>query len=279
MRNRNAIREVFGAAVAISVLSWMAPLQAQSNEVTKVAAQVAVEIKRQYSTSEQLDAAITQTYGVKLSADKAEVARRTLRALIFNEAVPEYFAQLFVPLYRQGVTPKELTAAAVEGIAQLQVKGLARLPPERQAAFVSHVINAARSMPATSCKTMFIGQMSTAESALLERKYMAALPLGKFEAISNLYREAAEAELAGYPDARTINAQQAKLAEKVYESASVRRIRAQVPQAIAQRVDQDASSAAPSEVCAVMTTRAEGMLDMPEPYRAWQLTRFAQSMQ
>jgi hypothetical protein len=247
--------------------------------VTKVAEQVAAELRRQYSTSEQLDAAVTKTYGVKLSADKAEVARRTMRALIFNDAVPAYMAKLLVPVYRPDITPKEMTAAAMEGIAQMQVKGLARLRPERQAAFVGHIVDMARSVPPTSCKAMFLGQMSTAESAVLERRYIAGLPLGKFEAISNLYREAAEAELAGYPDARVINAQQAKLAEKVYAAASAKRLRAQVPQEVVRRVNQAAESAAPNEVCAFMTSTVEAMLDMTEPYRAWQLTRFAQSMQ
>ena len=278
MRKRYTIRRVAEAVMVMATLGWTASLHAQSDTVSKLAAQVAVELRRQYDTNEQLDSVVTKTYGVKLPAEKAEVARRTLRALIFNDALPEYVAKLLLPVYRPGITPKELTAAATEGIAHMQVKGIARLQPERQAAFVSHVIDMARAIPPSSCKAMFLGQMSTVESAALERMYIAALSLGKFEAVSNLYREAAEAELAGYPDVRTINSQQAKLAEKVYEAASVKRIRSQVPQDVIRRVNQDAASAAPSEVCAVMTSNIEGMLDLTEPYRSWQLTRFVQSM-
>lgn len=38
-------------------------------------------------------------------------------------------------------------------------------------------------------------------------------------------------------------------------------------------------SAAPGEVCAVMTASVQAMLDMPEPYKSWQLAGFVQSMQ
>ncbi len=279
MLNRFVIRRAIRVASALLVLCWMSLVQAQVVVVEKVTAEVAVELRRQFGTTEQLDAAVTKAYGMKLSADKAEIARRTLRALIFNDAVPAYMAKLLVPVYRPDITQKELTSATIEGLSQLQVRGIARLQPERQAAFVGHIIRMARAIPPASCKSMFGGQMSTSESATLELRYIAALPLGKFEEISTLYKEAAEAELAGYPDARVINTQQAKLAEKVYESASIKRLRAQVPQAVIQRVNQDASSASPSEVCAVMTSVVEGMLDMTDPYRAWQLTRFAQSMQ
>lgn len=257
----------------------LGPAFAESTAVTKVAELIAFELKKEFGTPEQLDAVITKTYGVKLSPEKASVARNVMRTLLFNEAVPIYIAKLLIPVYRPDITQKEMAAAVVEGIAQMQVKGLARLPLERQAAFVAHMLSMTQSIEPSACKAMFLGRLDTPASAALERRYIANLPIGKFEAISNLYKDAAEAELARFPDARTINRQQAKLAEKVFESASIKRLRAQVPQAIIQRVNQDAESATPSEVCAVLSAKIGGMLDMDEPYKSWQLTRFVQSMQ
>lgn len=263
----------------LGALCLPAPTFAEAEAVTKVAERIAVELRRQFGTSEQLDTVITKTYGVQLSREKAEVARHVMRTLLFNEAVPQYVAKLLVPVYRPDITQKEMASAVVEGIAQMQVKGLARLPPERQAAFVVHMVSMSQSIAPAACKAMFLGQLDTNASVALERRYIANLPVGKFEAISNLYKDAAEAELAGYPDARVINQQQAKLAEKVFEAASIRRLRVRVPQAVIQRVNEGVDSAQPAEVCAVLSAKIGGMLDMDEPYKSWQLTRFMQSMQ
>lgn len=275
----DTVRRTVFALLGAAVLTCAAPVLAQSNTVAKVAERLAVELKRQFGTQEQLDAAVTNFYGVKLTPEKREVARRALSALLFNDAVPTYIANLLVPVYRPDITQKEMAAATIEGIVQMQAKGIARLPGERQAAFVAHIVAMARAVSPSACKAMFLGRLNTTASAALERQYIASLPLGNFEAITSLYKEAAEAELAGYPDARVINQQQAKLAEKVYEAASNKRLRAQVPQDVIQRVKQGADSAAPRDVCAFMTATVEGMVDMTEPYRSWQLTRFAQSMQ
>ncbi|MGD9670759.1 MAG: hypothetical protein AB7U75_17225 [Hyphomicrobiaceae bacterium] len=254
------------------------PALAQSEAAAKLASRISIELRKEFGTSEQFDAAITTTYGVQLTPEKAEVARRALRALLSNEALPAYLANLLLPLARLDLTKRQFGAAMLHGIVQLQIQGFSRLPTERQAAFVAHFVAMARSISPSDCKAMFLGQMDTEASTVLERQYIASLPLGKFESITLLYKEAAEAELAGYPDARFINSQQAQIAEKVYEAASVKRLLAQVPKDAIRRVDQDAASAVPSEACAVFTATVEAMLDMTEPYRSWQLSRFTQSM-
>jgi hypothetical protein len=273
------VRHLFATCWVTAVLVLATPATAQSEKVSKIAELVTVELKSQFGTAEQLNAVITKTYGVKLSPEKENVARNSLRAVMFNEAVPMYIAKLISPFYHPDTTQKELASAMAEGIAQLQVKGVLRLSSERQASFVAHMVSMAKAIPSSDCKAMFIGRLDTTASVALERRYIASLPSVRFESITNLYREAIEAELAGYPDARTINLNQAKLAEKVYETATVKRLHAKVAQAVLQRVNQGAENAPSSEVCLVMSETIEAMLDMAEPYRSWQLTRFMESIQ
>ena len=269
-----------GRVVVVCLVIAIGPSAlAQSDVEIKLAEQLRVELKNQFGTVQQLNTAITKTYGIKLSAEKEEIARNALRALMFNEAVPLYIAKLLVPVYRPDLTSKEIASATVEGIAQMQVKGLARLPAERQAAFVSYMFSMMKSIPPSDCKALLEGRLDTNASAALERRYIASLPPDRFEAVTNLYKEASEAELAGYPDPRFINSNQAKLAEKVYETASTKRLRDRVSAPVLQRVAQGGDVASASEVCLVMSENFAGMLDMAEPYRSWQLTRFLQSMQ
>ena len=274
-----SLRRFFLVSVCVAGLAGAQSSYSQSSEEAKLTAELSAELKKQFSIPEQLDLIVSKSYGVSLSPEKTIVARNSLRALMFNEALPGYMARILSPVNRPGITSGERSAAILQSVSQMQTKGLGRLSADKQMAFLKHVIATTRFISAADCKAIYQGKMDAATSAALERRYIATLPLGRFEAITSLYRAAAEAELSGYPDARTINAQQAKLAEKVFEDASVKRLVAQVPQDVIQRYIQDSEGAAASDVCAVMATSAEGMLDMTEPYRSWQLTRFAESMQ
>ena len=67
--------------------------------------------------------------------------------------------------------------------------------------------------------------------------------------------------------------------KKAYDKAMRRRVRAQTPKDAITRVNADSAGAPAGEVCAVMTASVQAMLDLPEPYKSWQLTGFVQSMQ
>lgn len=266
--------------VLLTLAMLCGPVAANDSMPTleEMARLVEAELWKQYATDEQLDAAIAKTYKVQLPAQQARVARETLRTILRHEAVPIFMAKILLPIWTPDITPKQVTRAVMEGILQLQGDGVARLSVARQAAFVRHVIDLARALPPAQCKAMYLGQMNTEQGIDAERRYIAALPPGKFDAITNLYREAVEAELSGYPDARTINADQAKLAEQAYQAASAKRLRGRVPQAVIQRAHVAPAVAPAHEVCEVISTSAEGMLDLSEPYRSWQLARFVSGL-
>jgi hypothetical protein len=275
---KSVMRWLASATLTLAVLTGASAL-AQTPSLAKATEQLRTEIARQFGAEEQLDAALMKAYGVELTEEKAEVSRRALRTLIFNDATPDYIAKLLMPVYRPQLSQQEVVAVVMEGILELQVRGLQRLAPSRQALLVSHIVDMARALPPSTCKALFLGQIATKEAADLERRFIASLPLSRFEGIVTVYREATEAELAGYPDERSINAQQAKLAQKVYDEAIGKRVRAQSSKEAIARVKADIASAPAGEVCSVMSSSVQAMLDMPEPYKSWQLTRFVQSMQ
>lgn len=267
---------VFSLCFVVGCLAF-SPLRAQTVEVRKLAEDVAFEIKRLYGTPERLDALITKVYG-PLSPEKANAARHIMRGILFHEGVANYAAQLIAPIYRPGVTANELSSAVTEGMMQLQLSGIARLDAQSQASFVRYSVDIAQMMPPEMCKAMYLGQLTSAQSAVVERRYLVQMPLPRFTSILNLYKESIDAELSGYPDVRSISREQAMLAEKVYTSTVTRRAAAQMSRQALQSIDEDPQSALPEDVCNFLVVILEGMLDLSEPYRSWQLTRFAQGL-
>jgi hypothetical protein len=271
---------LLGAIACIGPLWLPAPAVADSPrlraEMTRV---LSDELAKQFGTRAQLDAAVAKTYGVDLSPEKARVARDFLQSILFHEGMSAYFAEVITPLVGPKTTRNDLVTAAFEGVQQLQMQGLLRLPTERQAAFIRHTLSMVRSLPTSMCKAMFLSQVDGPGMARMERRYIANLPLGKFEAVTNLYKQAVVAQLTGYPDVRQLNAQQVQLAEKVYADALDKRTTTRFPRAVSQRIYANPAEADASEVCVVMSMTLEALLDLREPYRTWQLTRFIQSIQ
>jgi hypothetical protein len=269
----------FSIPAVLLSLAAASQVHGQTIGEAELAVSIRSAIKAQYGTQAQMDQAIERVFGVKLSPQKAAVARSDLQAVLAHPQLPAYLAQVVLPLSGAKISKEELAAATTEVMQQVQVKGIARLTADKQAMMVRHVIDMAKWAPAPLCKALFLGQLDSQKSAALERRFIASLPLGKFEAISALYRAASEAELNKYPDRRTLSASQAKITEQAQENSGARRLMARVAPDVIERVNQSAESAPAEEVCLVMTETTEAMLELPDPFRSWALTRFAQAMQ
>lgn len=268
------------ALVLVLIVFSSAQTLAQSDQrLTSLVEEVAHELRKAYGTTAQMDALIAKQFGQELPSAKTRVLREHYRALFFHEKMPEALLKILLPIYRPSMTDKELYAVGFEGMLQVQMKGLARLAPDRQTAFVRYISEMASSLPSSVCKRMFLGQIDTPESTEIERKFFAALPLPRFEAIVSLYREAIDAELVGYPSARSINASQAKFADDALQEAFIGRLRRNVPRQVTIRVLEDPHNAEARDVCAVMLERVHALLDLDDPYKSWALTRFAESLQ
>ena len=273
---------VVHVTVAVLALAGIAsPATAADPEtIARLADAISVGLHRQYGTAEQCEAAVVRTYDVPLSPDKVAFASETMQGLLFEPALSTYFAKLLAPIIRRDLPAEELAAAVLEGTFVLQTRGLARLPTERQAEFLAHTLAVARSLTPSKCKAAFLGQLSSRESVALERRYLAGLPIARFEAVTRLYRDAAKAELDGYPDPRVISAEQAGLAKSAHAlMATDRWVAAGFSRDTVVAATSNSAGAEPQDVCDVMSIAAEAMLGLDEPYRAWALVRFIQSLQ
>jgi len=260
-------------AVAVAVARAQEPSEAALAQLFRV------ELRRQFASEEQLNTLLRKTYGVDLAPDKAEVARGALRTLLADPAVPAYLAQVLRPTFRPERLNDDATSVVLDGVVQLQVRGLRRLPASRQEQFLQHVVQTAQALPPEKCKAGYLGQIPLREAVALEMRVAASLPLQRFEAIIELYRDAMRAELAGSPPARTVTDEQAALARRALQEASARRVRAALAPAAVARFTDDGAASPADEFCALACAALQGVLDLPEPHKSWQLTRFVEGLQ
>lgn len=225
-----------------------------------------------------LERSVSAAYGTGLSPEKRDVAKAVLRSLMSSEQMPGYLTRLLAPVMGPNLSKNEGREYVMEGVSALQTKGLRRLPTQRQVQFLKHTLDMAGAVPSSMCKALFLGKLNTAQANLLERRYAASLPLGRFEALMAMYQNAAEAELAGYPDLKILSATQAKGAERAYEGVMKGRIQ-RMPPGLNERVLDDLDGSEPIEACKWFRETTGAALDLKEPYLGWYMTRFIDSMQ
>lgn len=267
-------RLIVGVVTGLSVFAACAqqPSQAQIEALaTRTLASMAGDDAR-------LEVAVDTLYGRDLTPEKRKVAKALLRSVFGNERLPRYLAQVLAPVAGPTLTPKEAQAYVIEGMAALQVQGLRRLPTERKARYLQQLLDMAAAVPAGTCKAMFLGKLDARTAGLVAQRHDASLPLGEFEAATQLYRDLVEAELTGYPDVKTLSPAQAKGAERAYELAMNARIR-RLPPGLNDRVLRNVEAAEPTEACLWFRETTAAALDLTEPYRGWYLTRFADGLQ
>lgn len=266
-------------AVLLGMATVVTIANAEPGPTAGMTQMLSAEVQKQFGTRAQLDAAVEQAYGPALSADKAEVARSYMGFVLQHEALPAYLATMIFPIATGSrFSPADVKTAAMLGILVLQRNGLARLSADKQAAYVTHLVSLLRGIPSADCKALSLGQLDTNASAALERAYEARLEVDKFSAIIALYRHAAEAELMGYPDARTLDEQHARMAKEVHEDALWKLLRTHEFVSGIQLVIEDPHSAPASDVCAFVSALSESVLHMEEPYRTWELTSTMESI-
>jgi len=99
-----------------------------------------------------LDRAIDRIYGTDLPLDKRVIAKSTMRAAFRNDRLPKYLARLIAPVASPALQAREVNTYVIEGIVQLKVRGLRRLPTERKAQHIRYSIGMAAGIPAGMCK-------------------------------------------------------------------------------------------------------------------------------
>lgn len=247
---------------------------AGDNSVDALERALVIELQARWAGGEEIDRTVTQAYGPELRPENREFARNHLKRILFHPKMARYAARLVEPVMSPTLTKGEMMTVMLEGMGSMQAKGIARLPANRQAQFVGHLVDMMKAIPAEACKSLLLGQLNTAQSANVERRYIASLPLKKFKTVTLLYGDAMEAELNGTYPVRNINDDQAALAAKALEKAFTKRLIAMRKPDLIERVSHDSTSAPASEVCAFYVEYFRAMLDLGEPYRTWQLSKY-----
>jgi hypothetical protein len=272
------LRRLRKLAVLATVLASAASVFAQQSKQEQLQALVTRSLASQVRDDARLDVAIERTYGAGLDPQKHAIAKSSLRALLANERLPAYLARVLAPIVSPSLTPTEGQAYIVEVLSSLRTSGLRRLSADRQAQYVAFTVNMAASIPAATCKALFLGKLDTRTGGLVELRHIAALPLREFEAVIQLYQDSSEAELAGYPDARILNATEASGADRAYAAAVATRLQ-RLPTGLGDRVLRNVEASEPREACLWFRENLAAALDLTDPYRGWYLARFTERMQ
>lgn len=225
-----------------------------------------------------LDTAIDQVYGQAIEPAKREVARTMLRAIMGHARMPRYLAQVAAPLVGPEM-PKDVRPYVMGSMGALYIRGMRRMPTERQARYVRNItLGTVATYPPNFCKAAFLGRLDARTALAFEPRYYASLSLGEFEAVLSLQQAAVEAELSGYPSIRTVNAVQTDGAVRAYQQAMRRRID-QLPPGLDDRVMRDPESADASDVCKWFLAASAAIFDLQEPYLGWYLAQMINEMQ
>lgn len=235
---------------------------------------------RALATLAQDDAALDQSisiiYGKEIAPEKRAVVKTQLRWFIRDERVVAYLLRLMLPVTSPTLTSKDAQALVVEGMASLKARGLRRLPTERKAQVVQLSLGMFTAVPVGVCKAMALGKLDTQTMHLIEARYNASLSLRSFEAMVALVQDAVEAELAEFPDMKTLNSTQAQGADRAHTLALQSRAE-RLPAGLLDRT-QDLETADPYEACLLVRESLAAGLDLAEPYRGWWLSRLIEGL-
>jgi hypothetical protein len=276
--NHPRLRHACAAAVLAIAAVGAAPASAADELLAQSIATIRETTRRQIAEG-MLEGVVEKVYEGNLAPEQSQAAQAMLRAVMSNEQFSEYMARLLLPLFRQNAPAERVSAALRDGMLGLTVKGMQRLPAERQAMFLRHMLDFSAVLKPEACAAVFFGALPPGTIGRLERRYLATLDAAKFADIMTLYAEAAISELEGLPGVRSVSAVQAKAAEEALVAAAAQRMRETMsPQAV-QRVARNLKSAPEADVCLYMRNFLHGALDVREPERSWVLVNLVQKMQ
>lgn len=245
----------------------------------ELAMRVRVELLRLVATPQSLSALVENIHGRDLNPQQMQIAQTVIRETMMMPGLPELLAASMQPFAREGMTAELAQIAAIHGIMQGQVKGLARMSPQRQLEFVNHTIQMSRSIDADACKRLVLGQVGAQEQAAMSRRYGATLPLDQFEAFLRLHLDALRAEVAGVPLPRSVTQEQMALAQDAFHERLRELLVARGALQTYMRTFANLAAASPEDACDGAMTTLEAKLLMPEPFRTWQVHVFVESMQ
>ena len=229
--------------------------------------------KKEMSDPVKVDALLVKAYG-QVSEAKMVLLRRNLRAIIDNDRYYEHLTNMALPMLQAKVPTGKIREVINSSFMTVQAKGLRRLSEDDHMYFIAYTARFMGEMPLDMCKRVANGAMSEQESAYLERKYLGTRSDEEFRGIADLYLRAIQAELSESPSLPQFTNAQKTAAQSIFDDAVLKRMYRQMSAAQADRILGDLSAASPAEVCAFSMDVFRTLVEMPAPFRRWQLQSF-----
>lgn len=228
-------------------------------------------VKRRVTDPAQLDAMITNIFSQRLSEPKMEIMRRNIRAMTFNDGFYTRLVNLTLPMVQANVPKERVMAVVSSSFTRVQIEGMSRLEESDIETFLVYSYAFMQSIPPQLCKRLINGELSSQESAYLERQYVASRPDAEFTKVMDMYLRASSAVLNDHPKPPHIEPDEFAAAKKIFDQALIRRMATLYPLEKALRIMEDTASASPAEACDVGKSVYRTILEMPAPFRRWQM--------
>ena len=163
----------------------------------------------------------------------------------------------------------------------LAMKGMARLSPEDQRAFLSFMNTWLHHASAEDCKWMMaVGGTATAsEAAKIEMKYYGKFKQEELRSYFRFLRKAMFAELNNFPYARNINQDQAKIADDAFQVILERKIKKESVRIETLKAMSDMNNSSAKDVCDAGKLIFSSVLDMKGFAGDLMTTKFILSIQ
>ena len=161
------------------------------------------------------------------------------------------------------------------------MKGMSRLTLDEQKIFLKFMLNWLQVASADDCKKLMVGggKTNSLDDAKIEMKYYHRMEREELRRYYSMLRKSIIAELTGYPSARSLNQQQAKIAEDAFENALLKRFESGLIDEKTLSAMADISKADPKLACLAGQQIFSTILSMKGFSGELFVTKFVNSLQ
>lgn len=265
-----------------SIVFFILAISSFSIHTQDVWAKVEEDLYKKMQTQEFVNYALS---GYTLAAMPKEVMREHIVEVYKSRDVSKFIVKEMRQAGIDKLEEQDMRAYGrkfgAELFLSLAMKGMARLPPDEQRAFLSFMNTWLHHASVEDCKWMMtVGASSSAsEAAKIEMKYYGKFKQEELRSYFRFLRKAMFAELNNFPYARNINQNQAKIADDAFQVTIERKIKQEPVRIETLKAMSDMNNSAPKDVCDAGKLIFSSVLDMKGFAGDLMTTKFILSIQ
>lgn len=217
-----------------------------------------------------------------LPASHLRLLAEHTRELLTNDDFADMVISLSGPMAAAGVSTEEIVARSAEVGVEMQVRGLARLPSDRQEEFLRYstqMFGWLSDNDVETCKALTVAtpMPSALEMQRVEYEFLATQPVDQVDAILTLYRDATLAELRKVEGPVALTDAQRDAAMFAYSNRLMDSVREQ-PLPTLSLETLDLANASASDVCRFTVMSMEAVFELTGNERVWLVQEFVDAM-